>query len=244
MAAALVGEPDPPALVGPPEPPALAASGPAELPPAPLAQSPTTRPEPAAPLAPPPAAAGGGTRGGLLAGLVAFLVLALIVGVALAGLKLRDAREERADLAGEQDDREEAVAAARSFAVLLTSYDYKQIDKDVAAVSAGAGDSARCEKGADGKPIEGAEGCFKAEYSVAGGAQFQKLVKDNKAVSKGEVRSAGVVSSSDGRVVVLLAVDQTVTNANRPAPRVDRNRIQFTLERIDGKWLVVDVAVL
>ena len=184
------------------------------------------------------------TRGGLVAGGVALLVLVLVVGAVLVFRSLSEERDRRQALSGAADRREEALTAARAFAVTLTSYDYRRIAEDVAKVTAGAADSERCEKDADGKPVEDADGCFKSEFAVAGGAQFQKLVKDNKAVSSGEVRSAGVVSERDGRVVVLLAVDQTVTNANRPTPRVDRNRIQLTLERIDGRWLVVDVSVI
>ena len=183
------------------------------------------------------------TRTGLVAGAVALLVLGLVVGVALLTLALGNQRDERRKLAATQDRREEALAAARAFAVLVTSYDHTRIAQDVEKVTAGTADSSRCEIGPDGAPVKDT-GCFRTEYTRTAGAQFQKLIKDNKATSKGEVRSAGVVSDKDGRMVVLLAVDQTVTNINRPAPRVDRTRMQLTLERVDGKWLVVDVALL
>jgi Mce-associated membrane protein len=250
--AALFGEPAPPVLAAPVSDEPTVPGLPEERPAAPVQRAATpavpdelpASPSTQVPLAAPTPADVRSTRRGLVVGLVALLVLGLIVGVALGGKALSDARSDRADLAAADDAREEAMAAARSFAVRLTSYDYRHIDEDVAAVSAGAGDSSRCEKRDDGTPVKDAEGCFKTEYDLAGGAQFQKLMKDNKAVSKGEVLSAGVVSSKGDRVVVLLAVDQTASNANRPSPRVDHTRIQLTLERIDGEWRVVDVAVL
>lgn len=169
---------------------------------------------------------------------VGFFVLALVglVGLITARAELSDARA-----AGRADSRTrgEVLAAARTFATNLTTYDYRQLAADVARVAAGA------------------SGKFKAEYAVASGPQFQKLVTDNRALAKGSVLSAGLVTTRTrcggtgdepardcDQAVVLLAVDQAVTNANTPTPRVDRNRIQLTLERIDGRWLAVEVQVL
>ncbi len=49
---------------------------------------------------------------------------------------------------------------------------------------------------------------------------------------------AAVRSASTDEVVVLLFVDQTITNATVPAPRLDRNRVVMTLTPHDGRWLV------
>jgi Mce-associated membrane protein len=55
---------------------------------------------------------------------------------------------------------------------------------------------------------------------------------------------AGVVSATGDRAVVLLAVDQTITNTNSPQPRVERNRMQLTLLKQDGKWRLDDVQLV
>ncbi len=150
--------------------------------------------------------------------------LALVLAVAaLAGLLM--ARGDLQELKTHERRRTEALEAARNFAVALTSYDYRHLAADVAKVNAGAG------------------GKFKEDYELASGAQFQKLVNDNKATSVGSVVSAGIVSATDVRAVVLLAVDQKITNIRTPQGRTDPNRVVLTLERIGGKWLVTDVKV-
>lgn len=171
--------------------------------------------------------------------IVVFLVI--VAGIVLAVRATDDGPSRAAAI-----DREQVLVAARTFVTNLTTYDYQRIDQDVARVAAGA------------------TGHFKEEYSLASGAEFQKLVKTNKAVAQGTVLSAGIVAEStscqddpDGegpqtagparpclQAVVLLAVDQQVTNSNTPTPRVDRNRIQVTLERIGETWLASKVDVL
>jgi Mce-associated membrane protein len=39
-------------------------------------------------------------------------------------------------------------------------------------------------------------------------------------------------------VVVLVFVDQVITNAVAPQPKIDRTRVVMTLEPHDGRWLV------
>ena len=36
--------------------------------------------------------------------------------------------------------------------------------------------------------------------------------------------------------MVLLFVDQSVTNTSMPDPRIDRSRIKMTMEHVDGQW--------
>jgi Mce-associated membrane protein len=38
-------------------------------------------------------------------------------------------------------------------------------------------------------------------------------------------------------VEVLLFVDQSITNAVNPEPRIDRNRVEMTMELVDNRWL-------
>jgi len=118
-----------------------------------------------------------------------------------------------------------ALQAARDYAVLLTTLDAKHID-----------DNYR-------RSLEGATGEFKDAYSQ-GSAQLRQILIDNKASGSGVVIDAAVKSTDPHTVVVLLFVDQSVTNAARSSPRIDRNRIAMTMTLIGGRWLASRVEIL
>jgi Mce-associated membrane protein len=56
--------------------------------------------------------------------------------------------------------------------------------------------------------------------------------------------SAAVKSATKTKVEVLLFVDQSITNAAISSPRIDRNRIDMTMDLIDGRWLASKVEIL
>src|SRR5690606_1972083 len=112
--------------------------------------------------------------------------------------------------------------AAVDYAQVLTSIDSNKVDDDFAAV------------------LNGATGDFKDTYTKAS-VQLRQLLIDNKASAKGVVVDSAVQSRSTDQVVVLLMVNQTVTNTTRPDPRVDRSRMQMTMQKVDGRWLASKV---
>lgn len=111
-----------------------------------------------------------------------------------------------------------AMEAARNYAVALSTMDSKDIDKDIARV------------------LDGATGEFKSMYGHAS-AQLRQLLVDNKAVSHGSVVDAAIKSANKNTVEVMLFLDQSVTNAVNPEPRVDRLRMVMTMEKVDQRWL-------
>lgn len=115
-----------------------------------------------------------------------------------------------------------ALDVARSYAVTLTSIDPGKIDQNFAAV------------------IDGATGEFRDMY-LKSSAHLRQLLIDNKAAANGVVIDSGVKSQTKNRVEVLLFVDQSVTNAANPEPRLDRSRIVMTMENVNGKWLAAKV---
>ncbi|MEO6793175.1 MAG: Mce protein [Mycobacterium sp.] len=117
---------------------------------------------------------------------------------------------------------EAARHAAVDYAQVLTSIDSNKVDDDFAAV------------------LNGATGDFKDTYTKASG-QLRQLLIDNKASAQGTVVGSAVQSESKGEVVVLLMVNQTITNATRPDPRVDRSRMKMTMQKVDGQWLASKV---
>ncbi|MGV0749834.1 Mce protein [Mycolicibacter minnesotensis] len=108
--------------------------------------------------------------------------------------------------------------AAVDYAQVLTSIDSNKVDDDFSAV------------------LNGATGEFKDTYTKAS-VQLRQLLIDNKATAQGTVVESAVQSGSKDTVVVLLMVNQTITNTTRPDPRVDRVRMKMTMQKVDGRWL-------
>lgn len=149
----------------------------------------------------------------------AMLVAALLIGAlaysGYAGWRLHqlDARAAAAQA---------ALTAAQDYALALTTLDTADIDGNYA------------------RALDGATGQFKDAYSL-GAKQLRQILIDNKASGKGVVVDAAVKSATTKRVEVLLFVDQSITNAVRSEPRIDRNRIQMTMELVDDRWLAGQV---
>ncbi len=112
--------------------------------------------------------------------------------------------------------------AAVDYAQVLTSIDSDRVDDDFAAV------------------LNGATGDFKDTYTKAS-VGLRQLLIDNKASAQGVVVDSAVQSESTDTVVVLLMVNQTVSNTTRPDPRVDRSRMKMTMQKVDGRWLASKV---
>lgn len=115
-----------------------------------------------------------------------------------------------------------ALAAATDYAVTLTTLDANSIDENYT------------------RALDGATGEFKEAYSL-GSAQLRQTLIDNHAAGNGVVIDAAVKSATTTHAEVLLFVDQSITNAVRTEPRIDRNRIQMTMELVDGRWLASEV---
>ncbi|WP_153407168.1 Mce protein [Nocardia macrotermitis] len=117
---------------------------------------------------------------------------------------------------------QQALSTAQTYAVTLTSIDSQHIDDDYTHV------------------LDGATGDFKNMYSQSS-AQLKKMLIDNKARSVGKVVDASVRSASTDQVVVMLFVDQEITNTVSPDPRIDRSRIIMTMRSVGGRWLASKV---
>jgi Mce-associated membrane protein len=147
--------------------------------------------------------------------LAAVLVLAL-VGAGWTGWKVRS-EQHRDDAAAS------ALAAGRDAAVAFTSYDYRHLDDDLDAVAAHS------------------TGKFKDQFTKALGA-LTEAIKKAKGVSTGHVVYAGLVKHASDSAVVLAAVDASITNTASTKPTTRRYRLQITLERSSGSWLISNIA--
>lgn len=141
----------------------------------------------------------------------------LVVFGLVAGLGWQLWQQHRISAAGAAAQR-----AAVDYAQVLTSIDSSKVDDDFAAV------------------LNGATGDFKDTYTKAS-VQLRQLLIDNKAAAQGTVVDSAVQSESIDKVVVLVMVDQKVTNTTRPDPRVDRSRMKMTMQKVDGRWLASKV---
>lgn len=112
---------------------------------------------------------------------------------------------------------QQAQAVAVGYAQVLTSIDSGKVDENFNQV------------------LDGATGEFKDMYSQSS-MQLRQLLIDNKASAHGVVVESAVQSATKDKVVVLLFVDQSVSNTSVPDPRIDRSRIKMTLENVDGQW--------
>lgn len=164
----------------------------------------------------PPAAAK--RRVGLAAVVCALLFTILVA--ALGFLGWRQYEQYRVNAASDA-----ALQAAKDYAVVLTTLDAKNIDENYR------------------KSLDGSTGEFKDAYSQ-GATQLRQVLIDNKASGTGIVVAAAVKSATPDKVEVLLFVDQSITNANNPSPRIDRNRIDMTMEKVGDRWLASRVEIL
>lgn len=149
------------------------------------------------------------------------LPLLLVASLAVSGfLGWKQWQEHQVKLAGQQ-----AQQAAINYAQVLTSIDSNNVDQNFRQV------------------LDGATGEFKDMYTQSS-VQLRQLLIDNKATAHGVVVDSAVQSESINKVVVLVFIDQTVTNMAVPDPRIDRSRIKMTMEKVDGHWRASKVQLL
>lgn len=157
-----------------------------------------------------PAGTSRGLKGWLLVGGLAVLVTALLISTGVLGwLQWQSYHLNK--------EREELNRAAASYALVLTSIDSNNINENFDAV------------------LDGATGEFKDMYSESS-EKLRQLLVDNKASAHGQVVESAVQSVGDGEGVVLLFIDQAVSNTNVPDPRLDRSRMKMTMKYVDGRW--------
>jgi hypothetical protein len=117
------------------------------------------------------------------------------------------------------DDYSEALQAARSGIVDLTSFDYLTLDDDIEQVRRVAtGD------------LE--------EQSVAQLDTRRQEITDLKFVTSTEVVGAGVTRADGEDATVLLVIQSTQESAADPQAQIVRYRIEVTLEKEEGRWLL------
>lgn len=167
-------------------------------------------------------AAGSSARNGLLVPVLAALMVVLLGLTGFLGWKVfRPAGSPAVQASGSQ-----ALTAAREAARLVFSYDYRHLDQDFTA----------------GRAVT--TGAFQQEYDRT----TKKLVDDvaprYKAVVSADVSEAGVVRATEDQVVCLVFVNQTSTSSLASTPKITQSRLEMTLQRVEGTWLVAKIDAL
>lgn len=116
-------------------------------------------------------------------------------------------------------DYAEALQAARSGVVDLTSFDYLTLDDDIEQVRRVATGDLR-------------------EESVAQLDDRRQEITDLQAVVNTEVVGAGVTRATGEDATVLLVIQSTQQSTASPQAQIVRYRIEVTLEKADGRWLL------
>lgn len=147
------------------------------------------------------------------------LVVALLVlsGAVTAWLRISDLREQVSSLEEQAFAAEDARRAAVRLAADLATYDYRDLGGNFRFVSA------NCTTHFSGQL---------RQLASELGPQLQA----SRAVAKATIRSAGVVRADMSTAVVVVFVDQAVTNTTTPEPRTERSRMELTLVKQGGAW--------
>ena len=157
----------------------------------------------------------------------AAVVATLLCVPAAAALPTLAARERDA-LEAEQA-RTAAAAAAKQAVEDVLSYDYRTVDDDITR--------ARSE----------ATGEFAAQYA-ASAERLADQAQQSRAIVQATASAPAVVAAAGDQVVVLLFVDQAsvkqLKDAESPSTRIDRSRVRVTMSRVDGRWLISQLAAL
>jgi hypothetical protein len=120
-----------------------------------------------------------------------------------------------------------ALQAAIDEGPALFSYDYRHLAKDLAAAKADT------------------TGAFTSQYTGVTEPAVGPLATKYKVVVVAKVLAATVTESTNlKQVKVMLFLDQTVTNTQLAAPRLDANRVIVTMSPVGKTWKVSGVSAI
>jgi Mce-associated membrane protein len=148
---------------------------------------------------------------------VVVVVLFVVSGAVTAWLRISDLQEDL----GSREAQTLAAETARQDAIVLAAdlatYDYRDLGGNFRHVAARATDR------------------FAGQLRTLT-EELGPELQQTRAVATATARSAGVVRADTAKAVVIVFVDQTVTNTKTPEPRVERSRMELTLVREGGVW--------
>jgi Mce-associated membrane protein len=157
------------------------------------------------------------------------LLVAVTIGAAVTAFLIHRSSAHTRTLQAVESAREGAVAAAAQGIPKILGYDYRQLPADI--------------KGA--KAL--ATGQFLSDYTTTA----QKVLASApsvKAIVTATVGAQSIVQAQSDRVTLLLFVDQEsvkqLKGEKTATTRIDPSRVQLTMSKVHGRWLVSDLEPL
>jgi Mce-associated membrane protein len=121
-------------------------------------------------------------------------------------------------------ERDSAVTAAKTYADDVATYNYETLSSDFGRVEA-----------------ESTPG-FRKSFEKSSAA-LAKVLTEYKATATAVAIDAGVSSISSTQAVVLVFINQSVSNTAQKSTSSDESRVKVTLERSGGKWLLAHLTL-
>lgn len=121
---------------------------------------------------------------------------------------------------------QDVLEASCSDLTTLYSYDYRSIDADIARQEHVSTGTVHDQIVSDTGPV------------------LRQKAPQTKAQVVAQPVTAAVERQSGDSATVLVFLDQAVRTTLLAQPRLDRQRLEVTMQRVDGRWLVSDVTAL
>ena len=154
------------------------------------------------------------------------IVNVLVIGILAGGLIFSLLRVS--DQNSQNSLRASALSAAKTYGIYLSSYDYKNLNGPNSAW-------ANVEAHATAK--------FRQDFTNTS-STLSRLLSQYNATATGVISDAGLESVTGSKAVVLLFVDQTVTNTvQQPHSVTQPLRVKLTMLRQNGHWLINNLEV-
>jgi Mce-associated membrane protein len=120
--------------------------------------------------------------------------------------------------------RASALSAAKQYAVDFGSYDYQKLDEDFQVVASHLTKD------------------FATKYAKVS-SDLKQIIVQYKGKSTATVQGAAVASATTTKATVLVFLDQSVTTSQSSTARLDRNRLEMSLEKQGSTWLIADLSL-
>jgi Mce-associated membrane protein len=151
-------------------------------------------------------------------------VVGLFVIIALA-VALIVSRVQLSNQSAGNGDRSSALMAAQTDAVDVATYNYLHLQRDFGRVEGASTPS------------------FRRSF-IRSSDNLSKVLVQYKATASAKVLKSAVESISSSKAVVLLFVNQSVANTTQQGVSTDDSRIEVTLVRSGGRWMLQNLKLI
>ena len=131
-----------------------------------------------------------------------------------------------ADLYAADRARGEVRSAATDLVLRLTTFEGAEIEEWLEAAKARA------------------TGAYAEQLTALFNQELRDALREREVISRGDVEQLFIQDIQGDQAMVFALVRQTIANSSTPDPVEDELRMDITMQRVDGRWLASDVAIL